>query len=123
MTSNEENLTVSSVNGGVFVEPVGQIEYYSVYIINGVASIKKEKSYIVNNNYYGFEIDTSIFKKKFYNISTKLTVVVYCNYIHFKSGTKNYEASIYSCDDDYRDKYISLSFEDANKIINIINHH
>ena len=105
MTSNEEE------------------EYYSVYIINGIASIKKEKSYISLIKYNsGFEIDTSIFEKNFYNISTKLTSVVYCNYIQFKNTTnKNYEASIYSCDDDYRDKYISLTFEDANKIINIIN--
>ena len=104
-------------------------QYYSIYISNNVAYIKDENSYVIedinkyikNNIKSIFEVDTSIFgiNQKY----EKLTTVIHCNYKDYKINITNndYEASIFCYDEDYRDKFTSLTFLEATRILNIIN--
>ena len=98
-------------------------EYYTVYIKNGVSSLKRceyvieETPSYVENKYYGVETNINIFKDVFFDTVSKITAIIYCKYMELNKNLNTQEINIYGVDDDYKNNFVGLSLSDANKII------
>ena len=98
-------------------------EYYTVYIKNGVSSLKHCKYVIeetpsyVENKYYGVETNISIFKDISFDTVSKITAIIYCKYTELNRNLNTQEINIYGLDNDYKNNFVGLSLSDANKII------